>query len=119
MLSVESPARAGSVAWITGTADHSCAIVAESKMAEIIFKTCSPGETCIVRAQEGVYLDARKNGQIAGSDVVLHRCDAGSTPQPTWLCVNHTARYYPRRSRIRQECRLIELNRVLQPTADS
>jgi len=33
---------------------------------------------------EGVRLDARKNGQIAGSNVVRDRWNAGSTAQPTY-----------------------------------
>jgi len=48
-----------------------------------------------------VRLDARKNGQIAGSDVVRDRWNAGSTAQPTYgLPGNPAVCYRPTRSRV-------------------
>src|SRR6266536_3223815 len=55
---------------------------------------------CVITT-EGVRLDARKNGQIAGSDVVRDRWNAGSTAQPTYgLPGNPAVCYRPTRSRV-------------------
>src|SRR6266536_1780960 len=55
---------------------------------------------CVITT-EGVRLDARKNGQIAGSAVVRDRWNAGSTAQPTYgLPGNPAVCYRPTRSRV-------------------